>query len=92
MSSIKLCFVAVNLGGSCGGVWYCFGAMVEFVSGRNDCDNEGFRNGFGFMYWIIDGVRTPSRREARMTATDMKRPRPMRRSLGRREVATVAAW
>jgi hypothetical protein len=36
-SSTKLCLVAVNLGGSCGGVLYCDGAIVELVSGLNGC-------------------------------------------------------
>ena len=36
-SFTKLSLVAVNLGGNCGGVLYCEGAMVELVSGLNGC-------------------------------------------------------
>jgi hypothetical protein len=54
--------------------------MVEFVSGRNACAN-GFRSGFGFKYCIIDGGRTPSRREARMATMEMKRATVANRSV-----------
>ena len=82
--------MAVNLGGSCGGVLYCVGAMVEFVSGRK-CWESGLRNGFGLRYWRIDGGRTPSRREARMATREMKRAIATSSSRWKeREIATVA--
>jgi hypothetical protein len=90
VSSIRLCVVAVNLGGSWGGVLYCLGAMLEFVSGRKAW-LKGVRNGLGFRYWMRDGGRTPSRREARMAAREMKRATAARRSLlMERERATIA--
>jgi hypothetical protein len=49
------------------------------------------RRGFGFKYCIIDGGRTPSRREARMATQEMKRATEARKSLWwERERATVA--
>lgn len=81
---------------------YCEGAIVEFVSGRNDCDSDGLRKGFGLIYCRKAGWRTPPmRREARMTATAMKRPRPANKMRGReekdrrgvgREIATVGSY
>lgn len=65
------------------------GAMVEFVSGRNCGEVEGFRKGCGLIYWIIEGVRTPSLREARMAETAMNEATAAKKSLVRREVATV---
>jgi hypothetical protein len=65
VSSIKLSLVAVNLGGSCGGV---LGDMVEFVSGR-----KLVRSGLSFRYCTIDGGRTPSRNEARMVKMATKK-------------------
>jgi hypothetical protein len=90
VSSIKLCLVAVNLGGSCGGVLYFLSAIEELVSGRYACE-KGVRNGLGFKYCMIDGGRTPSRREARMATREMKMATAARRSLWmERERATVA--
>lgn len=87
MSANKLSGVAVNLGGSCGGVLYCEGAMVEFVSGRSWA---GFRSGLGLRYCRTDEVRKPpNRREARMAEMERKRAMAASRSLGRREEATV---
>jgi hypothetical protein len=80
VSSIKLCLVAVNLGGSCGGVLYCIGADEELVRGRKAWE-KGVRKGFGFKYWTMEGGRTPSRREARMAAREMKRATAATRSL-----------
>lgn len=89
MSSIKLCFVAVNFGGSCGGVLYCFGAIVELVRGLTCCAN-GLRSGVDLKYCAIFGGRTPSRREARMAERVRKKATAANRTLVReREEATM---
>jgi hypothetical protein len=70
---------------------YCFGAMVELVSGLNGCVYNGFRSGLGLMYCSMDGVRPLSRSEARMADVAMKRATAARKSLVRREEATVSS-
>lgn len=71
---------------------YWLGAMVEFVSGLKGCVYNGFRNELGFTYCSIDGVRPPSRSEARMADVAMKSATAARKSLGkRREEATVSS-
>jgi hypothetical protein len=90
VSSIRLSLVAVNLGGSCGGVLYCLGAIVLLVSGRNAWLN-GVRSGLGFRYCMRDGGRTPSRIDARIATRAMKQATAARRSLWmERESATFA--
>jgi hypothetical protein len=65
--------------------------MVELVSGLNGCVYNGLRNGVGLMYCSMDGVRPLSRSEARMADVAMKRATATRKSLVRREEATVSS-
>jgi hypothetical protein len=66
--------------------------MVEFVSGLKACE-KGVRSGLGFKYCIIEGGRTPRRKEARMAARKMKHATAATRSLWKaRERATIAAF
>jgi hypothetical protein len=78
--------VAVNFGGSCGGLRYCAGAMLLFISGRwaeNDTDGS-----FGaFRYERTEGRRGPKRRDARMAEMQTKRATAIRNTRGSREVA-----
>jgi hypothetical protein len=73
-SSIKLSLVAVNSGGACGGVRYCFGAILEFVIGLNAPVFAGRR------CWKREESRGPMREdvEARMKRIPAKRMRPRR--------------
>lgn len=63
--------------------------MVELVRGRYGDVESGLWRGRGLMYCSREGGRTPSRRVARMAERAMKRPTAARKSLVRREVATV---
>jgi len=94
VSLIRLSLVAVNLGGSCGGVRYCAGAMVELVRGRKECvaEAKGACRGRGRTYWTSEGMRRPRRSEARMAEVVMRTAATANRSCVRREVATVCAW
>lgn len=92
VSSSKLCLVAVNFGGSCGGFLYCAGAMVELVRGRYGCVYSGLRRGPGLRLCRIEGVRPANRSEDRMAVREMKRATDTSKSLVKREVATVKLW
>jgi hypothetical protein len=59
------------------------------VSGLNGCVYNGIRNGVGLMYCSMDGVRPLSRSEARMADVAMKSATAAKKSLVRREEATV---
>jgi hypothetical protein len=74
--------VAVNLGGNCGGVLYCAGAMVEVSSGRGAEVEKG-----SFRWLRTEGARAPKRREARMAAMKVKRATETKKILEKRELA-----
>jgi hypothetical protein len=65
---------------------------VELVRGRYGCVYSGLRRGPGFKLCRIEGVRPANRSEDRMAVREMKRATDARKSLVRREVATVELW
>ena len=90
MSAIKLSFVAVNRGGACGGALYFAGAIVEFVRGLKW--SAGTWSGLDLTYCSREGVRRPSRTDARIAERAMKIAIVASKSFVMREVATVSVW
>jgi hypothetical protein len=87
-SSIRLSFVAVNNGGACGGVLYCFGAMLEFVIGLNPAAV------FAGRKWLKSEESRGPRRvdvDARMKRMQVKRMRASRLERSRGE-ARIEVW
>jgi hypothetical protein len=87
VSLTRLSGVAVNRGGSCGGLRYMEGAMLLFMSGRCDGAWKGLRT--GRRYCRIEGARTPKRSVARIAEKEMKRATATRNRREKREEATV---